>query len=181
MLIDFYKYLAKYPLHAGVQKNFANTTSKLAQWAEIKSDIDSMVVKSLLPDIKDFIFSINTEMIFDKIRSLDSYFMFAEYGQVQNTMNDHNLKKTGLQLAITLAHNFSWNNKDTVEELAISNKCLYLLRQIEAQMETDNADTCSALKYLEFPATITPIEPMNFNGAIGWVMSFNANATYTNF
>lgn len=181
MITDLYTYFAKFPDIDGVKKNFSNTASKMAEWAEMKTEIDNMHVQNIIPEIKDFIFSINSEMIYDKIRSLTSYFMFVEYGQIDNQINGHNVKDTSIQLAITIARNFAWSNKDVVEETIISDKCLYYMQQIEKQMEADDKLNCSALKYLVFPATITPVEPMNFNGAIGWVMNFKTNASYTNY
>lgn len=170
VMTDIIKYFGKFPDRDGVLKNFVRTTEKYSGYDDIKTYFTGLG-DPLLPEIKDFVFGTDEKVISKRLSNIGSFFLFVEFGQIGTSSPDSwQNRDTEIMLAITLAHPFNESNRDSIEEILLSDACLDLLLRLKDLMITDDQDTCFITRLLESEITIDPIEPAFFFNNIGYVM-----------
>jgi hypothetical protein len=173
LILDIFKYFAKFPDHIKVMANFANRNSKFPGYTDFYNAVNSLTVKNLMPEIKDFIVSISDEKVLAKMRNMNDYFLYIEYGDVSETLQVAGIiRDEQIKLAITVGYKYSDTNNDYIEESLAMNECLKKIKAIETVMNDDNAGVCPFKKYIIFPATTLPIDPSRMGGCLGWVSTF---------
>jgi len=174
LIKDIWLYFAKFPLHEGVMKNFRNTNSKTPGYSAFKTEVENIAINSLIPELQNYILSVNTPAILEHVKNMENRFLFIEYGDLSTTENVYKAKNSDFALNIYVASPFSYKQFDFVDETIIMQQNLIYLQQILEIMEIDSAESCSFKKLLEFPVQITPIEPINFYENIGWSARFTS-------
>ena len=174
LIKDIWLYFAKFPLHEGVMKNFRSTNSKTPGYSDFKTEVENLAVNSLIPELKNYLLSVNTPAILEYVKNVDSRFLFVEYGDLNTNENAYKAKDIDFALNIYIASPFSYKQFDFVDETLIMQQNLLYLQQMLEIMETDSNESCSFKKMLDFPVQITPIEPINFYENIGWSARFTS-------
>lgn len=175
-ILDIIKYLAKFPSKTGTLKNFSRTTEKVTGYNDLKDYMTNLSTSGLISGLDDYVWGTDEKIVVERIRNLKNYFMFVEYGKIDVSANDKNrIRDYGFNIGITIAHPFNDNNRDTAEELLVSQQCLTMLQNMVETIEADDLNKCTPTRLLEGSYIIAPVEPMLFYQNIGWVLSFNIN------
>jgi hypothetical protein len=173
-LLDAIKYFAKFPAREGVMKCFSNPENDIEGYAELQSYISSIEGSGIFPEITDFIVSMNEEAIAKRIKSIEGYFMYFEYANIQGTQLDQYRKReTDFKLAIIIGAHYNSRNIDNMVEAIISDKCLSLSLAIAKQMKQDDAIVCGAKRLLDGAFNLAPIPSYMLYQSIGWELSFS--------
>lgn len=171
-IIEAIKYFAKFPDKAGVLENFKRTASGFDGYTELRNYINSLP-DPLMPEIKDFVVGMNEEDVAKRIRSIDNYFIFLEYGPITATAPDRvRLRSVSFNLAINVCYHWNGRNIDSMEEAIIMDTCLAKAFAIAKQMIEDDALPCAETRYAEASINLAPIEPAFLYQSIGWSLSF---------
>ena len=156
-----------------VRKKIAKqiTTSRSHGYDELLAEALALPEDLALPEINDFVFSINEKYVADAIKNNKNTVLFVEYGQV--TVMQTPLIKTDIGLAVTIGSEFSIANRDMIEEVLMMQRNLELLTKIIDTMVKDQREqTECGVEYITFPAEILPVEPQLFYDHGGWVAMF---------
>lgn len=177
MITEDILYYAKFPAKAGVLKNFKRVENQLADYANLKAQAEALPDTSLIPDIEDFLFSTNEEVLAERIRNIKSYFMLFQYGIIRSPAPGRSgVRDTTIASSLIIARPHSKNATDTVQEMLYMEKILQFMVQIANQMKSDNKTLfCAAERFAESSIDIAPVEPALIYGCVGWVMTFNRN------
>lgn len=175
-IINALKYFAKFPAKSAVLSNFTRTTEKITGYTTLKSYIQALPETGLFPEIKTFIFTIDSKKLENYVRNAKSYFMLIEFGQIVGAEPD-TMKSVAVDwyFAITLAHPADPQNTDAIEEAMLSNNCLDLCLKILQQMRTDDVDVCHRWQNLESDVILSPVEPSMLLNNVGWTFTFRKN------
>ncbi|MBI9052463.1 MAG: hypothetical protein JEY96_01515 [Bacteroidales bacterium] len=175
LIIDILTYFAKFPNIEGVKKNFKNTNSSIPGYVELKTSIDNLPEHSLFPEIQDFVFGMDEKVVFEKIQNTKNMFLFLDYGQVNVKVDEqHDITSNGIALALTVAHNYSTQNKDAMEQAVLMNQTLASLTNIITQIKLDDKENrCALTRYFTNPSDIVPVDPNEFFSKLGWTIFFH--------
>ncbi len=169
MIVDVFKYFAKFPEKSAVLKVFNAGASDLSEYAALIEEINTSQTHSLFPDIKDFIFDVSLEEIMEKLSNIEGLFMLIDYGDVVSSENHLKRKTDSFSLALTVAYYLGNNDYDNAERLILSDKAWNYLEDIGQVMREDSDPF---IKRLQFPVSRSPEVSREFLGSVGWTMRF---------
>jgi hypothetical protein len=170
--IDIYKYFMKYPLKAGVLRNFAKTTSDVSGYNALKAYADALGTP-VLPEIEDYIFGDDDKLIGARIKDAKSFFMYIEAEEIGNAgRNEMNAPTFAFRFSLFVCHKLDERNNDFAAQSLIKDRCLYLLRQVVKQTEADDLLVCLNNRVLNNSYSFDPVAPFTNFQATGWILSF---------
>lgn len=171
-LIDVVKYFAKFPNRAGVLKNFKRSAATSEEYSELKEYITALP-DPLMPDISELIVSTNEKEVSERIRNIDNYFMFLEYGQLQGDFPDRmRIRKVSFNLAVYVCYHDNGRGIDSMEEAIIMDNCLQKVFQLAKLMIADDNEILIHSRFAESVLNFSPVEPSLMYGSIGWGLTF---------
>jgi len=171
-ITDVIKYFAKFPDRAGVLKNFKRGGGTLDGYSELRSYISALPAP-LMPEITELVVSTNEKEVSDRIRNIDNYFMFLEYGQLQGDYPDRmRIRKVSFNLAVYVCYHDNSRGIDSMEEALIMDSCLQKVFQLAKLMIADDNEILIHTRFAESVLNFSPVEPSLMYGSIGWGMTF---------
>ncbi|MDA3912286.1 MAG: hypothetical protein PF448_13110 [Bacteroidales bacterium] len=180
-VVELLKYFCKFPNRDGVLKNFARSSEKVNGYNDLKTYIQELPA-AIMPEIKDFIFTSDSDVLKDRVRTASDYFMLLEYGQiVQSGQNKMKVRETEWLVSLTIAHQANGRNHDGFEEALLSNQALNIVRDLIQRIDADDSNTCASGRLLDKPISISPVEPYLLYNSYGWVLTFKKTATNLSF
>lgn len=172
-IIDIIKYFAKFPSRANIDNWFASPDAAIPGYSDLQDYINALP-DPLIPDITDFIVGMDEEKIANRIRSIDGFFMYVEYGNIRASQLDNYRKRsTDFNLAVIIACHYNSRNIDNMAEALVMDNALTYMMQLAEQMKTDDALVCGNKRLLDGPLTFTPIPPFLLYQSYGWELSFS--------
>lgn len=170
-VIEVLKYFAKFPDKQAVLDNFVSKRTDSPTYQYLTDYINNLP-NGLLSDLKGFVFSSQENELKDRIRNMDNYFMFVEYGSIKGDGPDKvNIRKVNFDLAIYVCFHSDKRNRDDIERAIEMDNCLNMLLQVINQMIADGKETCPHQRFLQSSLTIAPVEPYMLYQAYGWCLS----------
>lgn len=171
-ITEIIKYFARFPQTAGVLKNFTRLGSKIDGYSELQNYISALPAP-LMPELTDLVFSTDEKAVGERIRNIDNYFMYIEYGPITADAPDRvRLRRMSFNLAVYVCYHANNRNLDTMEEALIMDKCLQHTFALAAQMITDDNLICPHTRFAESVLNFSPVEPMLMYQSIGWGLTF---------
>ncbi len=175
LITDIIKYFAKFPDTTGIMKNFSRTAGRETGYDTLKAYFQSLT-SPLLPEIKDYVFGSDEDIVTERIRTMKDYFLFVEYGRISLAAPDNLRVRNGsFFLAFTVAKPFNMPGRDPAEEMIISDTCLDLVIQILQTIKDDDDIKCIKTRLMDSAVEISPVVPEMFYQNIGWVATFTRN------
>lgn len=146
--------------------------ARLPEYDALISELQK-VEKKANTGISNYIFSINEKYLSDNVKAMSGKLLFVEYGNI--TLQGQVVTHAEVDLAITVASEFTVSNNDIINETLMMENNLATLNTIleTMQQEQDSLEACPAIKLLEFPATIIPVSPSTFYDHGGWCAMFS--------
>ncbi len=172
---DIFLSYARFPAHAGVLKIFNSGRLDLPGYPELKTAVENLTEKNLIPGISDFVFGVDEKITRKIIDSISGFYLMVDYGQITSVRNRFEIEENSFYLAVTVAQPINSDSMDMVEEVLISDMALQFLRQIRNHLKMQDRDRL--LKEVQFPHECIPFAAPDLNNSIGWTMFLNrANA-----
>ena len=171
-ITDVIKYFAKFPDKNGVLENFKQFSSPFDGYTDLKNHITGLP-DPLLPEIKDFVIGTDETKVSERIRNIDNYFLFLEYGPLNVQSPDKvRIRDIRFNLAVHVCYHSNRRNTDPMEEAVIMDNCLAKAFAIAKQMISDDNIICPHERYVESAISFAPVEPAFMYQSIGWSLSF---------
>lgn len=176
MILDLFKYFAKFPSQEGVLTIFNNGESSMSEYAILKGSIEGSKVHSLIPDIAHYVFGQSFDGVKKRIDSISGTFLFVDFGEFSSVRDQRNSIQDMQKLAITVAMKVP-SSSDLVEEAIISEQTLHLINILRARMIYDSGRINAPwLKKLSDTHDIIPFVAPEL-ASIGWSMRFDSEGS----
>lgn len=171
-ILDVIKYFAKFPDKNGVLENFKRAASGFDGYTDLRNHITALP-DPLMPEILDFVVGVNEEEVAKRIRTIDNYFMFLEYGPITASQPDRvRIRDVSFNLALNVCYHANGRNLDSMEEAVIMDTCLAKAFAIAKQMIADDNLITPHTRFVESSIHFAPIEPAFLYQSLGWSLSF---------
>ena len=172
-LLDTIKYFAKFPKREGILKCFSGNGADLEEYTDFKNFITNLEGNGLMPEIEDFVISINEKEVGNRVKNINGYFLFIEYAGINGSpLNEAKNRSIDFQLAIMVAHHWNRSALDSMSEAIIMDNCLNYLVQISKTMQLDDKLICANRRLMDGAIRFQPVEPELLYQSIGWELSF---------
>ncbi|MEY8587933.1 hypothetical protein [Phocaeicola sartorii] len=176
MILDLFKYFAKFPELFGVLTIFNNGESILSDYATLKAELEEIRPHSLIPEIQHYVFGQSFEGVKKRIDSISGTFLFVDFGEFSSVRDQRNSIHDTQKLAVTVAMKVP-TTSDLVEEAIISEKTLQLINILRARMLDDSKKINAPwLKKLSDTHDIIPFVAPEL-GSLGWSMRFDSEGS----
>ena len=173
-IISLYKYFSRFVPKEVLKKMLIQPEkSRRTGYSEIEAELLALPDTDIIPEFETFVVSINEKFISERVRNNKGFILFVEYGKISAEYGT--VKGIQESLAITVAHHFSDNNNDNLNEILLMNQCLNILNKIIQTMisQQEELDSCADQKLITFPVDIQVVDPVSFYGNGGWCAMFN--------
>ena len=176
---EYIKMFAKYPgsLDA-VLCHFKQEDSELsnelkAEYNALKSDLENLSVKELIPELKGFFFSSEPDEILDAVKNIPQPFLLVLYPNANTSGKDVFSLNTEYECVFSVLHNFSERNKDKFEKVIIDALTERIGKTILSNLIYEDLDKCGYKVQLD-ESDIKKVYETSF-GCVGWsyVVEFN--------
>nr|WP_319266045.1 hypothetical protein [uncultured Draconibacterium sp.] len=172
---DIFLSYARFPAHAGVLKIFNSGRLDLPGYTDLKTQVETLAEKSLVPGISDFVFGVDEKITRKTIDAISDFYLMVDYGQITASRNRFEIEENSFYLAVTVARPIDPDAMDMVEEVLVADMALQYLRQVRNHLKTQDRDRL--LKEVQFPHECIPFVAPDLNNSVGWTMILNrANA-----
>lgn len=149
--------------------------SRLPGYDELKAEILSLPETLAFPEIDSFIISINDKFVSERVRNSKKHLLFVEYGHISlNKPSGIIYNEIGLTLSV--ACELSESNSDMLTEALKMQRNLEIMKTIFEDMKRQN-DICPAIRYMDFPTDLMPLDPSLFFNHAGWAATFTRKKT----
>ena len=173
-ILSLYEYFAKFVTAEVRNKQvIKNSYSPQDDYASQAQKLKAIPEAQAIPQLEDFIFSINANYVSNVVKNSTGFLLFVEYGIVDVDKEAGN-DRSHMVVAISVAHEIADSNSDMLEEAIISQKCFDILKSIIDKMYEDYEDpnSCQEIEFVEYPVEYYPIMPTEFFGRGGWTAMF---------
>jgi len=176
--ISIIKNFAKFPLKAGVLKNFKATDINVDGYSDLAAYFEAMDPHSLIPEIEEFIVTQNDKTLSDKVHSVKGWFMLLETsGIAVGAMNDARVRDSKIAVQVTIAHHWDGRSLNAMGEALLSDKALSLQNQLIGLLKSDDKEQCANKRWLDDPYQLDTVEPLLLFESIGWQLTLTRNYT----
>lgn len=169
MILDIFKYFAKFPLQSGVLKAFITGTSTIDGYSALRTYVSDMDIHSLIPQVTEYLIGSSSEQVRNRMNEAQSIFMLVDYGKISSERDNRQTINDSFEMAITIAAKL--NDSDLVERAIISQNMLNHVSILRAIMEADQSTT-SWLKNIDFSTEVVPFDAPDYQ-ALGWTLYFS--------
>jgi hypothetical protein len=171
ILTPAFEYFAKYPKKEGMLNVFKRGTSPLPEYAEIKARLQTLDPHSLVPQITNYLFSVNDDALKKQVENINGTFLFLDYGGLNTNKDQLQRLNDTVEFGLIVAEKMKPEDSDSVEMIIRIEYMLVYIRKIREQMIADQK--CSPfVKKLSFPHRIDPWYARDMSHATGWSMLF---------
>jgi hypothetical protein len=178
ILLQFILYYSKFVPRPVLERLFDQPAS--TQWtgySELQAEMLALPAISIIPEIENFIFSLNEKYVSDSIKDSKGFLLFIEYGEA--TFTPIIEKGVCEKIGITVAREFNIANNDSINETLLMNQAYNILIRILGAMYNDqkNPKFCPINSLIDWPAKIQPVDTKFFFDHCGWSAIFERSNT----
>lgn len=136
MILQLFRYFARYPQKQGVLSMFTNGESQYAEYAELLEYVNRLS-EPLFPNIESFVFGQSYDDVKKRIDSITGSYLFIDFGEFTSTRDSRNSIYDTQKLAVTIALKVP-DNADTMEISIASDRTLLLLANCRKKIVEDS-------------------------------------------
>lgn len=174
MIINLFKYFARYPRKEGVLSMFANGASSYPQYAALL-DYVSTLPEAILPEIDNLVFGQTFDDVKKRVDSITGNFLFIDFGEFSSVRNTRNSIVDSQKIAATVAMKIS-DTADMIEVAIASDITLNLLSSLRTILIRDSrSEDLPWLEKISDQSDIIPFVSPEFH-SIGWTLMFTSSA-----
>jgi hypothetical protein len=178
LIQDTFKYFAKYPLKAGVMKNFGKESSTyFTGYDTLKTAVNALNPHSLIPNLDEYIFGSDLSIVSRRIEAISGIYLFVDFGNIYDTLLEPMKTEVGeFTIAVTIARKIPSSDLDSIEHILLSDITLGMITQLKDLAKADRSNIY--LKNLTFPNDITPWFARDLWNSTGWTMTFKTRGAH---
>lgn len=136
MILQLFKYFARYPQKQGVLSMFINGESPYAEYAELLEYVRHLP-EPLLPGIESFVFGQSYDDVKKRVDSITGSYLFIDFGEFTSTRDSRNSISDVQKLAVTVAVKIP-DNADIMEVCIASDRTLLMLATCRKKLVEDS-------------------------------------------
>lgn len=138
MLLDLFRYFAKFPLWDNVMKGIATKgESMMGEYADVLGDLAEMEEHSLVPEIENYVYGQSFDELKARLSNLTGSFLFADYGELDMQGDGRRSLVCTQRIAVTVAFRLS-SHADMLERIIANDRALRMLAKVHAHMMADS-------------------------------------------
>lgn len=138
MLLELFRYFAKFPLCDNAMKGIATKgESNMPEYAKTLEELTTMGEHSLIPEIEHYVYGQSFDELKERLSKLTGSFLFADYGEMDMQEDGRRSLQCTQRIAVTVAFRLS-SNADMLERIICSDRSLQMVSKIHAQMMADS-------------------------------------------
>lgn len=176
MILDLFKYFAKFPDKVGVKAMATMGTSQMTGYQDLITWINNLPDESLIPDLNNYVYGQSLDDLKSRLTNLYGSWLFVDYGEFSTTSNSNSMRTTE-KIAITIARKIT-DTSDQLEKLIVAESTLDMLRHLYAHMISDvekgNLFFSSRENILN--SDIVPFVASELN-SVGWTLMLDCDAS----
>jgi len=173
ILREAFLYFAKFPKLEGVISSIFRTGNPAVDgYADLKNQVSALNPNSLIPDIRNFLFSSNEEKLKQSIEDTAGTFMLLDYGQLSCSQDQIKRLNDEIEFGIIIARKIDSAKFDLAEIIIMQDELLNMMRQVRAIMIEDSKYH-PFVKQISFPHRISPWYARELQNATGFSMMFS--------
>lgn len=165
--------LAMYPKREAVQAAFKKESSMFGSEYE---QMQAVIATSgqYVQALEYFIFGTNTKKLIEQVKNTESYWLMVEWGSIDSKALDRmRWRDASIEISLTVGYPDNKRNLDDMEQMLVSNYCLYYLKRIFQIQSGIDEQTCKRNRIFENGWKFTPLEPELLFQNYGWVARIN--------
>ena len=170
LLKESFLYFAKFPLLEGVVSSMFRSKSNTT--GDLLNEVNAINPNSLIPEIKNFLFSSNEDKLKKDIEDTKGIFMLLDYGELSSSTDNLSRTNDSFEIGIIIAQKLKPDDYDMAEILLIQDKLLNVMRELREHMLIDIKES-PFVKQLNFPHQIKPWYARELANATGFSMMFS--------
>ncbi len=174
MILELFKYFARYPRKEGVLSMFANGSSTFAPYEGLMEYVHGLS-GALVPEIESYVFGQSYEDVKKRIDSITGSFLFVDFGEITSSRDTRNSITDRQKIAITVAMKVS-DIADTVEIAIVSDITLSMLSSVRRQLIRESRSRRELwMESISADHEIIPFVAPEFK-SIGWTLLFSTSS-----
>lgn len=175
MILDLFKYFARFPKKEGVISMFANGSSDFVQYAELIGYVRNLP-EPVMPGLENLVFGQSYEYVKRRVDNITGNYLFVDFGEFTSSRDTHNSILDSQKLAATIAMKVS-DSADMVETAIASEITLSLLAELRKRLILDSrSEDLPWLDKISAGHDIIPFVSSEFK-SMGWTLMFSSAAT----
>lgn len=175
MILDLFKYFARFPKKEGVISMFANGSSDFVQYAELIGYVRNLP-EPVMPGLENLVFGQSYEYVKRRVDNIIGNYLFVDFGEFTSSRDTHNSILDSQKLAATIAMKVS-DSADMVETAIASEITLSLLAELRKRLILDSrSEDLPWLDKISAGHDIIPFVSSEFK-SMGWTLMFSSAAT----
>lgn len=128
---DLFFFFARFPQKQGVLSLFnLGRSDKIEGYDVWMQEVKNLPDTPILPDIKHYVFGVDESAVSARVRALDDYFLFVDYGQIASELNTIGSRLDSFYISFTVAYPIRGTSTDLIERGLQSDKALNLLAEM---------------------------------------------------
>lgn len=173
ILREAYLYFAKFPKLEGVISSMFRTgKTDITGYSELVTETGNLDPHSLIPGIRNFLFSSNEEKLKKSIDDTPGTFMLLDYGQLSCSQDNIKRLNDEIEFGIIIARKIEADKYDMAEIILMQDELLNMIRLVREQMILDSKYH-PFVKQITFPHKINPWYARELQNATGFSMMFS--------
>jgi hypothetical protein len=172
LIQDTFKYFAKFPLKAGVMKNFTKDSSLLSGYDTLKAAVSALTPHSLITNLDEYVFGSDLMTVTKRIEQINGIYLFVDFGNIYDSLIEPmKTEQAEFVISITIARKTTTGDQDSIDMILLSDITLSMLCALKDIAKSD-ANHSVFLKHLTFPVDISPWFASDLFNSTGWTMTF---------
>lgn len=178
LIQDTFKYFAKFPLKAGVMKNFSKDSSLFTGYDTLKTTMTALTPHSLITNLDEYVFGNDLMSVTKRIEQINGIYLFVDYGNVYDYLIEpQKTEQAEFVISVTIARKTVAGDLDTIDKILLSDVTLGMISALKNIAHYD-ANHTIFLKNLTFPVDISPWFAQDLFNSTGWTMLFKMKGVH---
>lgn len=170
MILDVLLTAARFPSRNGVLKSFKLGVYPDVKYKQMLDDINALP-EPIIPQITDFVFGVDEEVVKKAVSNISGYFLFVDFGEIQSSTDANNRITDSFSISMTVAKRYDENSMDQISTAIIFDNCLDMAATIKRTLVKEQKKY-PWLKDIDGNSTFSPFVSRELS-AIGWSMIFD--------
>ena len=174
MILDLFRYFARFPKKEGVGSMFANGSSDFIQYAELLEYAKNLP-EPIMPKLENLVFGQSYDYVKKRVDNITGNYLFVDFGEFTSSRDARNSIIDQQKLAVTIAMKVS-DSADMVETAIVSEMTLSLLAELRKKLILDSrSEDLPWLDKISENHDIIPFVSSEFK-SMGWTLMFSSLA-----
>lgn len=162
MILDLFRYFARFPKKEGVVSMFANGSSDFIQYAELLEYAKNLP-EPIMPKLENLVFGQSYDYVKKRVDNITGNYLFVDFGEFTSSRDARNSIIDQQKLAVTIAMKVS-DSADMVETAIVSEMTLSLLAELrKSSFSIPVLKICPGLTRYRRIMTSFPLSHLNSN------------------